>query len=289
MLQELRSGGAQGLVLISDTVAHSGRELLHSFILAALERGEQVHVMGYELSQEDFLLGFPAHLVSRLHFHDGHSDPLQWIGGPHSLGPLDFTAERIQALLRDSVSMVTVVVDSLSWIMARSPLASICRTLRDLSQGHKRAVPRVLALLHKDLHSPGVVRSVNLLADTVINMEWRGDWDRITVSHCKKSRKIVTSEEMVRILGDLSLEVLREKQMEQRKAQEVDPTANLTFNLRLSDAEREVKDSAILPFTFSDRKKSSLLQSGPGSARVYYEPDPADEDDEEDPDDDLDV
>ncbi|KAE8620811.1 hypothetical protein XENTR_v10010486 [Xenopus tropicalis] len=256
------------------------------------DRGEQVHVLGYERSQEDFLLGFPAPLVPRLNFHDGYSDPLQWLGGPHSLGPSDFTAERIEALLRDSGSAVTLVLDSLSWILAHSPLPSVCHTLRELSRGQKgtaSTVTRLLALLHKDLHDPGALRSVNLLADTVINMERRGDWDRVTVTHRKKSRKVETSEEMVRIRGDLSLEVFREKEMEQRKGQEVDPTANLTFNLRLSEAEREVKDSAILPFTFSDSKKSSLLQSGPGSARVYYDPDPADDVDEEDPDDDLDV
>uniref|UniRef100_A0A1B8XST1 Uncharacterized protein n=1 Tax=Xenopus tropicalis TaxID=8364 RepID=A0A1B8XST1_XENTR len=72
-----------------------------------------------------------------------------------------------------------------------------------------------------------------------------------------------TQEEMVRIRGDLSLEVFREKEMEQRKGQEVDPTANLTFNLRLSEAEREVKDSAILPFTFSDSKYEHSLTEYP--------------------------
>ncbi|KAF3697930.1 Elongator complex protein 5 [Channa argus] len=70
---------------------------------------------------------------------------------------------------------------------------------------------------------------------------------------------------------------------------QTDPTANLTFNLRLSDTEREAKEKLALPFIFSKEKKTALLHSGPGSGRILYEPDANDDYDEEDPDDDLDV
>lgn len=96
---------------------------------------------------------------------------------------------------------------------------------------------------------------------------------------------------------------------------QVDPTANLTFNLRLSETEREAKEKLALPFVFSKEKwgtfsqllyfllsfqplnvvtfasprKSALLHSGPGSGRILYEPDANDDYDQEDPDDDLDV
>lgn len=95
-----------------------------------------------------------------------------------------------------------------------------------------------------------------------------------------------------------------------------DPTTNLTFNLRLSDAEREAKEKLALPFAFSKEKwenffcisnftqyiiesfkysitscyrKTAILHSGPGSGRILYEPDANDDYDQEDPDDDLDV
>lgn len=96
-----------------------------------------------------------------------------------------------------------------------------------------------------------------------------------------------------------------------------DPTTNLTFNLRLSDSEREAKEKVALPFAFSKEKwenlfslmsnlfqyiigslkdyitfcyrKTALLHSGPGSGRILYEPDANDDYDQEDPDDDLDV
>ena len=35
---------------------------------------------------------------------------------------------------------------------------------------------------------------------------------------------------------------------------QVDPTANLTFNLHLSDTEREAKEKLLLPFDFREEK-----------------------------------
>ncbi|KAI8079706.1 Elongator complex protein 5 [Gilbertella persicaria] len=67
-----------------------------------------------------------------------------------------------------------------------------------------------------------------------------------------------------------------------------DPTANLSFNLSLTDEQRKVKENLVLPFmkaqqlevSTEDEKKSSL---------IYYDPDAADDFDDEDPDEDLDI
>ncbi|KAG8429638.1 hypothetical protein GDO86_019643, partial [Hymenochirus boettgeri] len=131
----------------------------------------------------------------RLTFHDGHSDPLKWRHLPHSLSPSDFTADRIRTLVGRSGS-ATVVLDSLSWILARLPLPSVCHTLKDLSWGHKGAACpaiRIVALLHKDLHLPGVFLSVCHLADTLIDVEGKGDRDCVTITHHGRTGRTVTS------------------------------------------------------------------------------------------------
>ncbi|MGH0185795.1 UNVERIFIED_CONTAM: hypothetical protein FKN15_019047 [Acipenser sinensis] len=74
-----------------------------------------------------------------------------------------------------------------------------------------------------------------------------------------------------------------------RVSREDDPAANLTFNLRLSEGERRARENLSLPFTFSEEKKSSLLQPRSGRGRILYEPDASDDFDQEDPDDDLDI
>jgi len=58
-----------------------------------------------------------------------------------------------------------------------------------------------------------------------------------------------------------------------------DPTANLTFNLNLSDREKSARDKVVLPFA----KKQA------GQGKIIYEAEDEDDLDEEDPDDDLNV
>ena len=60
-----------------------------------------------------------------------------------------------------------------------------------------------------------------------------------------------------------------------------DPTANLTFNLRLSEEEKRARSRVILPYLEH--------QGGKSGPQIFYEADDGDDFDEEDPDDDLDI
>jgi len=59
-----------------------------------------------------------------------------------------------------------------------------------------------------------------------------------------------------------------------------DPTANLTFNLNLSDKEKVAREKVVLPFA----KKAAT-----GQGRIIYQAEDEDDLDEEDPDDDLNI
>ncbi|KAM8974394.1 elongator complex protein 5 [Pelodytes ibericus] len=291
MLQNLRTG-IPGILLITDTVPNSGRDLLNCFVLAALQREEQVHVFGFELSQEDFVSAFPEEPLSRLTFHDGFSDPLHWGEAHPSFTKEDFTLHGIMKRVGDVDQPVTIVLDSLSWLVARCPLSAVCHTLRALPHLKQRAGcmdTRVLALLHTDLHAPGVLSSVCSMADTVVSMMERGERDCVSVTQRRKTGKTISCREEIRIHQSLSLEILIHQESEHKTTKAVDPTANLTFNLRLSDTERELKESTALPYVFTAGEKSSLLQASSSSSKIFYDPDPEDDIDDEDPDDDLDV
>ncbi|XP_066915583.1 uncharacterized protein [Clytia hemisphaerica] len=77
--------------------------------------------------------------------------------------------------------------------------------------------------------------------------------------------------------------------------EEVDPTSNLTFNLRLTEAEKQAKSNTVLPYLIDDENKSLLLGDKEGvgltskGGEIHYTPDDFDDFDEEDPDDDLDI
>ncbi|EQB77152.1 dermal papilla-derived protein 6-like protein [Camelus ferus] len=253
------------MVLLRDTVEWEGRSLLKALIKKSALYGEQVHVLGCEVSEEEFREGFDSNINSRLVYHDLFRDPLNWSKTGEALpgGPL----EALRALCRRTdPGPVTVALDSLSWLLLHLPCTTLCQALHALSR--QDPCPgkqvRVLGLLHEELHGPGPVRALSSLAQA-----------EVTLSGA---------------LGQASAHILY-RRPRQHPTHQVDPTNHLTFNLRLSKKEREAKDSLTLPFQFSSEKQQALLRPGPGQAtsHIFYEPDAYDDLDQEDPDDDLDI
>ena len=73
--------------------------------------------------------------------------------------------------------------------------------------------------------------------------------------------------------------------------QSPDPTANLTFDLRLSSKEKVDRAKVILPYTTAAVPRMEVGVSsnhGTGTGQIFYQPDEVDDFDESDPDDDLD-
>ncbi|XP_069578985.1 elongator complex protein 5 [Brachyistius frenatus] len=294
MLAELLQGTETGgFLLIKDSCSYSGRRLLRSFIKAALNREEPVHVLGFENSEEE--LKDELKTTQRLHFHNAYSDPLGWTDNP-AFTVQRFCFEELARLVRQTShpKPATLVIDSLSWILRHVGPPAVCRTLQQLKKGG--AVRAVIGLLHADVHQRGTVGSVCHLATSVITVApgMKGDEAVAKITRRSKSGKVTQDGEIFSIKEDLTVTVQTKashpghKQTDPEE-QQTDPTANLTFNLRLSVTEREAKEKLALPFVFSKEKKTALLHSGQGSGQILYEPDANDDFDQEDPDDDLDV
>ncbi|KAJ1944638.1 Elongator complex protein [Linderina pennispora] len=73
----------------------------------------------------------------------------------------------------------------------------------------------------------------------------------------------------------------KEKQNQQQ--QQTDPTANLSFNLTLTDKQREDKASVVLPYT------DAQMDEGSSGGEIHYQLDDEDDWDSDDPDDDLEI
>lgn len=296
MLFELLHGNDPGgFLIIQDSGSQCGRPLLWSFINAALSREEIVHVLSFEVSEEELKDGLRGSPIQRLHFHNAYNDPLGWTDHPDFTVD-QFCSETLAHRIRQTSQSkpATLVIDSLSWVLRHLGTPTVCKTLQELKKGG--AVRAVIGLLHTDLHQQGSVGSVCHLATSVITVApgIKGDGAVAKITKRAKSGKVMQNEEIFSVKEDLTVigqskpTHLGPKQTGPEE-QEMDPTANLTFNLRLSDTEREAKENLSLPFVFSKEKKSALLHSGPGSGRILYEPDANDDYDQEDPDDDLDV
>uniref|UniRef100_M3YG82 Elongator complex protein 5 n=2 Tax=Mustela putorius furo TaxID=9669 RepID=M3YG82_MUSPF len=301
---EMESVVAQcGLVLLRDSVEWEGRSLLKALIKKSALCGERVHILGCEVSEDEFREGFDASVNSRLIYHDVFRDPLNWSQSGEALpgGPLG----ALQAMCRRTDrGPVTIALDSLSWLLLHLPCPALCQALCALSQQHSRpggsspAEPmRVLGLLHEELHGPGPLGALSSLAQAEVILSGTMGQASAHILSRRPRQHPARQTQWFSILPDFSLDLQGGPPLESQPHPEphtppVDPTAHVTFNLHLSESERAAKDSLTLPFQFSSEKQQALLRPGPrqSTGRIFYEPDAYDDDlDQEDPDDDLDV
>ncbi|KAJ1676170.1 hypothetical protein EV182_008723, partial [Spiromyces aspiralis] len=70
-----------------------------------------------------------------------------------------------------------------------------------------------------------------------------------------------------------------------------DPTANLSFNLRLTDEQRKAKESVELPYMKAQVASAQMQgeREYQEAGQIIYQPDADDDWDEDDPDDDLEI
>ncbi|KAG2176109.1 hypothetical protein INT43_005342 [Umbelopsis isabellina] len=118
----------------------------------------------------------------------------------------------------------------------------------------------------------------------------------------RKSGKILHETNAIRFDGQrvvVSSAIQDEEEPEDELEAPVaaDPTANLSFNLTLTDEQRRAKEKLVLPYMKAQNRGVVEVDSGdrsgnvepPSTGSIYYEPDAADDFDDEDPDEDLDI
>ncbi|XP_054938768.1 elongator complex protein 5 isoform X3 [Physeter macrocephalus] len=169
-------GSPCGSASAKDSVEWEGRSLLKALIKKSALCGEQVHILGCEVSEEEFREGFDSNINSRLVYHDLFRDPLNWSKTGEALpgGPL----EALRALCRRTdPGPVTIALDSLSWLLLHLPCTTLCQTLHTLSRQdscHGDSSPgeqvHVLGLLHEELHGPGPLGALSSLAQTEVTL-----------------------------------------------------------------------------------------------------------------------
>ncbi|KAM7067851.1 elongator complex protein 5 isoform 2-T2 [Molossus nigricans] len=300
MLESLLALG--GLVLLRDSVEWEGRSLLKALIKKSALCGEQIHILGCEVSEEEFREGFDSSINSQLVYHDLFRDPLNWSNTGEALpgGALGV----LRAMCRRTGSgPVTIALDSLSWLLLHLPCTILCQTLHALSHQdsrHDDSSPvehmHVLGLLHEELHGPGPVEALSTLAQTEVTLSGTGGHTLAHILYRRPQQHPTHKTQWFSILPDFSLDLQGESPLKSQPHSDphiprMDPTTHLTFNLQLSKKEKEAKDSLTLPFQFSSEKQQALLCHGLGQAtgHIFYEPDAYDDLDQEDPDDDLDI
>ncbi|KAM9748049.1 elongator complex protein 5 isoform 4-T4 [Dama dama] len=205
-----------------DSVEWEGRSLLKALVKKSALRGEQVHVLGCEVSEEEFREGFDSSINSRLVYHDLFRDPLSWSKPGKALpgGPL----EALRALdKRTGSGPATIALDSLSWLLHHLPCPTLCQTLHALS--HQDSCPgdsppgeqvRVLGLLHEELHGPGPLGALSSLAQTEVTLSGTMGQASAHILYRRPRQRPTHQTQWFSILPDFSLELQAEPPLESR-------------------------------------------------------------------------
>eukprot|EP01132_Coremiostelium_polycephalum_P008266 gene8266-10156_t len=158
-----------------------------------------------------------------------------------------------------------------------------------------RTFHTILSLLHTDLHEtdPSIQKQLQYISNVSIQVTPLPPKLRlsetlphpyestITIVTKKRSGRVVRNVEYYYInkIGKIEFDSGESLQVKQQ-SKEVDPTENLSFNLKLTDEEKKAKESVVLPYRHQGNNESTL---------IIEDPDQDDDYDDEDPDDDLDI
>lgn len=298
MIGDIVSGSENSkIVLIEDSIDANGRNVLLSYIVSLSKITEEVHLLLCDVRGQDTQEALNSLGIQNVKVHRASTDLLQW-DRSQGIGLHTDIKAYIRERLSPGTKSVAVVIDSLSPLLTHTSPSFTCKTLHELaySEALRSQVQQVVTLLHGDLHDDNSLSLTHHTCTTVHKMV------PITTPyamfycntiHKKVSGKVVKIRESFNITEEYQVtEVAEVKQMSQNlpaDQNQLDPTANLTFNLSLSDKEKEARSQVILPYTYNKERQECVLAKSVGEGKIFYQPDEADDFDEEDPDDDLDI
>ncbi|VDI22042.1 Hypothetical predicted protein [Mytilus galloprovincialis] len=297
MIGDLAKGqDKSNIVLIEDSSDYHGRGVLCSFISSLAERVDEVHIVCYDGRSRDI----KSHIdVSRCKIYDGHSDILNW----NNTSSLNATIDIIPFLIEKNNihgnKKIAVVIDSLTQLILYRSASYTCQVIHKLAytQCLGCEVEQVVCLLHEDLHDHMTSSLVEHTASTIIKMK-KPSTDQHThgcdVFHKKISGKITQITENFSLTDNFEIKDVKEVStvislQSSADDSQVDPAANLTFNLTLTDKEKKARSQVKLPYTYDQQRQEDTLSKSVGEGKIFYQPDEIDDFDEEDPDDDLDI
>eukprot|EP00057_Strongylocentrotus_purpuratus_P004032 XP_003727877.1 PREDICTED: elongator complex protein 5 [Strongylocentrotus purpuratus] len=307
LLKQIVSGSESGCtVTIHDTVDHSGRYLLKCFLKEMAQRVDEIHLFAFDQAPDALLAGTDPETRRKVKGHDGWTDPQGW-NQDRNVIPSNYNAvqlssdkslvEHVKDRKGSGSGQIAVVIDSLTPYILHRSAPFTCKSLHALThlpETSEFQVTQVVSLIHSDVHDDSVLRAIGHLSSTVIHVSANmsiAPLDREPMGYCdiqhkRASGKVLQKREgysvgenyqIITFLGLPSTNTTSERE------HQPDPTANLTFNLTLSESEKKARENVVLPFTKASNNSTT------GSGQIFYEPDQADDYDDEDPDDDLDI
>ncbi|KAJ9594888.1 hypothetical protein L9F63_013813 [Diploptera punctata] len=298
MLASVSSGlSPSALVCIKDSLEQTGHDLLKAFICNAVNKKEnQIHMFCYENSVKKWKSNLKNYNTDNVHLHDCFTDHRGWLQSETNEELQENKKDYcilsiIQQLESIKTNKNVIIIDSLTPLIINIGFTKCYRELHYLSR-HKNVL-QCICLVHEDAlpDSHTVLPYLDHLATSNIRIgiPTRGSNGNpvASITHKKLGGKIINEIEFYTIdsncrVTSQKLEPVNDKIVE--KSVEVTdntlPQNLTTFKLSLGNQEKQARSELVLPYVRINKEKGG---------KVFYQPDAADDWDEEDPDDDLDI
>ncbi|XP_064460058.1 elongator complex protein 5-like [Ornithodoros turicata] len=284
MLQNLLSRkDTSGIALIYDSLERTAGLFVRCVISTWINRGAHVNVLCFDADPKDYLAAFPENDTTSLMASDCFTNPF---GKDDLQSECQYNPNTWDKLI-DSTKCSVLVVDSLSTILLHQDFTHVYNTLVHLSRNAH--VQQIVCIVHTDVHDESLLASLSYIATTTVTLKPTVKPTDLSamchIVHKKPGGRAAVEEEQFEMTPELTICNIKKIQQEKAvpKAAQVDPTANLTFNLRLSEGEKDARDKVVLPYL-----KKPDLPEHPGTGSITYTLEKEDDfDEEDDPDDDL--
>ncbi|XP_050537760.1 elongator complex protein 5 isoform X2 [Daktulosphaira vitifoliae] len=249
-----------------------------SFILKSIaenRNNHEVHLLCYEKLVSEYEISFSPTL--NINFHDCMKT---FKNKKHSIREI---ADRI---LKNAKKKVILIIDSLSICLLHTKLCIVYKELLDLIS--LETVPnfaQIISIVHEDITEEVEVEHIKKLCNTYIHVQYLGDTTmlQLNLEHKRSNGKCASQNLNGKLKsdGNFKLIVNSPQNIEEISNEKSLPVNLASFKLVLEESEREAKDKLILPYT--------QVQNTNCGGIIHYIPDEADDWDEEDPDDDLEI
>ncbi|XP_014681694.1 PREDICTED: elongator complex protein 5-like [Priapulus caudatus] len=282
MLEKILSGAEDTkFCIIEDSTEQPSRSIFKLYVSELTKKNDEVKLLLTEDLEENFLSGLAEAAQGRITIYDGYTDSCNWDGTNCN------AAERlINDVKASPVGKVPIMICSLSPLLMRSS-ANVYRLLHLLTSCKGCQV--VIANVHIDMHDDSVIVQLEYLASTIVRVKQNME---CSTQHKKPTGKVIKKTEVLTIADDYSLDSCKELVALKMPpggttvAEPPNPAANLSFSLTLRETEKEARSQLVLLYT---HKRSDIVPVVPSGGQIFYQPDEADDFDEDDPDDDLDI
>jgi len=284
-------------LLIEDSINQRDDSLFYSCLKARCNEPCVMEVFLFEHSEEQVenLLQLKKSTKAKVKYHDFHTNATAWITSQEAPDK-----NLYDKLLHDVISSTNgtkkiVVTDNvLAFGFDHNEIGHSLFWTKS-----RKNVVQIIMIVHRELIPEENLKKLHYLAQGRIRMSASTfkpvvDSDKIIdvceVMYKRSNGKVLNQKEMYTIRDDFKVDskVWVPPEDDEFSAQDAetedskeDQFKEVTFNLNLTKKERQDKEALVLPYT----KQKENLEAN--SSKIFYEPDDADDFDDEDPDEDL--